>query len=92
MLNLLNDPKIPSVGQSVIVEGYVIAVAARCTCTAAGAFVSMTVTCSPAGDAVTAGVCRHCGVGYTVQGMDLDNMARLSFRVAVLSAKPADES
>lgn len=83
---------IPIIGQQIGVDGYTIAISARCQCTAQGTFVSMTVNCSLAGVAISAGVCPRCKLGYTVQGMDLDNQARLTFRIAAFSAKSPDES
>lgn len=92
MLNLVNDPSIPSVGQQLTVDGYTIAVSARCQCQAAGAFVSMTVTCSSAGTAIVPGACPICKLGYTIQGMELDKQARLTFNVAVLTSAPPKDS
>lgn len=76
---------VPILGQKLTVDGYTIAVSARCQCEEKGAFVSMTVTCSSAGTAIVPGACPKCGTGYTVHGMELDKQARLTFNVAVLS-------
>lgn len=88
MLNLVNDPSIPTIGQQLTVDGYTLAVSARCQCKSGGSFVSMTITCSPGGTAVTPGACPSCGFGYSVQGMELDAHARLKFAVAVLTSTP----
>jgi len=92
MLNLLNDPSIPTVGQALTVDGYTIAISARCHCETGGTFVLMAVNHSAVGDAVIAGVCPRCKQGYSVQGMELDQNAHLRFNVAVLSSTPPSES
>lgn len=79
---------VPILGQKITVDGYTIAVSARCQCEDKGAFVSMTVTCSSAGTAIVPGACPKCGLGYTIHGMEMDKAARLTFNIAVLSATP----
>lgn len=92
MHNLLNDSSIPSVGQQISVDGYTINVSARCQCKAVGSFVLMNVTCSSAGTAIVPGACAACGLGYTIQGMELDKQARLTFNIAVLSTSALKDS
>lgn len=90
MLNLVNDPSIPSVGQQITVDGYTLSVSTRCQCQSGGSFVSMAITCSSAGTAIVPGACPVCKLGYTIQGMELDKQARLTFNIAVLSGQPKD--
>ena len=92
MQTLIDDPSIPSVGQQIVVEGYTIAVAARCQCESIGSSVLISLTCSSSGTAITAGLCPKCKFGYSIQGMELDAQARLKFAVAILSAKTETES
>ena len=87
MQNLIDDPSIPSVGQQIVVEGYTIAVSARCQCASSGSPVLISLTCSASGTAITAGVCPKCKLAYSIQGMELDAQARLKFGVAILSSK-----
>ena len=80
------DQNVPIVGQQIVADGYTVSVIARCQCRPSGSTVIMSVTCSSAGTAAAVGQCRACGMAYSVQGMELDNQARLSFNIAVLSA------
>lgn len=84
----LVSSSVPLLGQQIAVEGYTIAVTARCTCKDGGSPVLMAVTCSSVGTAVIAGQCHSCGLGYSVQGMELDAQARLNFQIAILSTTP----
>ena len=86
-MNSVIDQNVPIIGQQIAVEGYTIAVIARCNCRPNGSAVLMSVTCSEAGTAASVGQCRSCGHAYSVQGMDLDRQARLSFNIAVLSTE-----
>ncbi len=80
---------VPILGQAIAVEGYTIAVTARCQCQTGGSPVLLAVTCSSAGTAVITGQCAACGHGYSVQGMEIDPQARLSFQIAILSTTPS---
>lgn len=85
MTHSVLDQNVPLVGQQIGVEGYTIAVIARCRCREGGSAVLMSVTYSEAGTAVSVGQCSHCGQAYSVQAIDLDSQARLKFQLALLS-------
>jgi hypothetical protein len=86
MQGLVDKSSVPLIGQQLHVEGYTIAIAARCQCDRGGTSVLISVTSSASGTAITAGVCPRCQLSYSIHGMELDAQARLKFAVAVLSA------
>lgn len=88
----LTDAHVPIIGQQLVVEGYTIAASARCQCKSGGSLVPLTVTASAAGTVAPVGHCPSCGMGYGVEGVQMDAKGRLTFAVAVLSAKPSADS
>lgn len=87
---LIDDPSIPRVGQQFAVDGYTIAIAARCQCAEAGSFVPLTVTCSTGGTSAPPNSCPKCHLGYAVEDVKMDSHGRLTFAVAVLSSQTTE--
>ncbi len=83
----MNDASVPILGQALTVEGYTIVVAARCQCQANGTLVPLVVTVSGSGTIAPANVCAKCGLGYGVQGLQMDTQGRLTFAVQILSQR-----
>lgn len=75
---------VPIIGQQLVVEGYTVAVAARCQCQPSGSLVALSVTVGGSGTIAPPNTCARCGLGYSVQGMQMDAQGRLIFQVAVL--------
>ncbi len=82
----VND--VPIIGQQLTVEGYTIAIAARCQCQPSGSLVALSVTAGASGTIAPPNTCARCGLGYEVQGIQMDSKGRLTFAVAVLSTQP----
>lgn len=91
-MNSVIDQNVPIVGQQIAAEGYTVSVMARCHCRPGGSSVIMSVTCSSAGTTVAVGQCSLCGHAYSIQGIDIDRQARLTFNIAVLSTTPPQDS
>lgn len=77
---------VPILGQQLAVEGYTIAVTARCQCETGGSFVPLSVTVSGAGTLAPPNACPVCKLGYGIQSVQMDAQGRLTFAVAVLSS------
>jgi hypothetical protein len=83
----LADAHVPLLGQQIVVDGYSIAVPARCQCEQAGSLVLLTVSVSGAGTSAPPIGCAKCGQFYAIQGIQLDSQNRLSFAIAILSSR-----